>query len=278
MIISLIVISLAVIFVIIGFFTLFSNDQEYSKENPYGFSAKMFYSKEFLPLMCPIQNDCSTHLQLKIWSDVPAILQGYKICSGFFCVNQNNMQFSTKDSRIIPIFDGNKWSVGNKVTIKVQVVTEYDEGISHPRPETFYIDLGESEIVEDGWHAEPETPCIGTALCYTGTVEKIVDGDTLDIAGKRIRLSLTNTPEKGQDGFSEATDFTRFLCPVDSKAQVDQDDLQPYDRYDRLVGKVTCSGRVLNSELLENGHAEILTQYCSKSEFSSEPWAKKFGC
>jgi endonuclease YncB( thermonuclease family) len=40
--------------------------------------------------------------------------------------------------------------------------------------------------------------CTGTALCLTGTVTKIVDGDTLDINGTRIRLALVNTPELSQ--------------------------------------------------------------------------------
>ena len=135
--------------IIVGFFAL-SNDPQYSKENPYGFSAQVFYSEHFLPIMCPTQNDCSTHLQLNIWSDVPAILQGYKICNGFSCVIKDNMAFSTKDSTIIPIFDGNKWNIGDKVSIKVQVVTQYDENYTHPFPIPFYIDLGESEIIEYG--------------------------------------------------------------------------------------------------------------------------------
>jgi hypothetical protein len=35
---------------------------------------------------------------------------------------------------------------------------------------------------------------------------------------------------------------------------------------------------LLNAELLYSGHAEILTQYCARSEFSSEDWALEFGC
>jgi micrococcal nuclease len=61
-------------------------------------------------------------------------------------------------------------------------------------------------------------------------------------------------------------------------AQVDQDDLQPYDRYDRLLGKVICNGKILNAELLENNHAWISSQYCSTSEFSGEAWVQKYGC
>ncbi len=120
--------------------------------------------------------------------------------------------------------------------------------------------------------------CSGTGLCITDKVMKIVDGDTIYIKNYKIRLSLTNTPEKDESGFNEAKSFTAKLCPLRSTITIDQDDKQPYDAYKRLVGKVTCSGKVLNSELLENGHANILTQYCKKSEFATESWAKKFGC
>lgn len=120
--------------------------------------------------------------------------------------------------------------------------------------------------------------CSGTGLCITDKVMKIVDGDTIYIKNYKIRLSLTNTPEKDELGFNEAKSFTAKLCPLRSNIAIDQDDKQPYDTYNRLVGKVTCSGKVLNSELLENGHANILTQYCKKSEFATESWAKKFGC
>ena len=40
-----------------------------------------------------------------------------------------------------------------------------------------------------------------------GNVTYIVDGDTLDINGIRIRLSLVDTPERGQPGFREAKEF-----------------------------------------------------------------------
>jgi endonuclease YncB( thermonuclease family) len=33
-----------------------------------------------------------------------------------------------------------------------------------------------------------------------GTVTKVVDGDTLDINGTRIRLAIVDTPERGQPG------------------------------------------------------------------------------
>lgn len=120
--------------------------------------------------------------------------------------------------------------------------------------------------------------CTGVKLCITDKVIKIIDGDTISIKKQIIRLSLVNSPEKNQTGFAEAKSFTSTLCPVGSTITIDQDDKQPYDKYKRMVGKVFCGNKVLNSELVYNNHAIILKKYCSTSEFSSEVWAKKFGC
>lgn len=120
--------------------------------------------------------------------------------------------------------------------------------------------------------------CKGSASCFTGTVTKIVDGDTLDVDGTRVRLALVNTPERGQPGYREATSFTAALCPVGSNAIVDEDDRQTAGSYGRMVGEVSCSGKLLNEQLLTAGHAEILTSFCGKSEFASETWARQFGC
>ncbi len=121
--------------------------------------------------------------------------------------------------------------------------------------------------------------CMGNELCISETIVRIVDGDTLYLqGGYEVRLSLTNTPERYERGFYEASQFTAKICPVMMTAVFDQDDKQPYDVYNRLVGKITCNDKVLNSELLYTGHANILKQYCATSEFSDESWAKEFGC
>ncbi|HEX6067575.1 MAG TPA: thermonuclease family protein, partial [Nitrososphaera sp.] len=117
------------------------------------------------------------------------------------------------------------------------------------------------------------TYCVGTAECFTGTVTKIVDGDTLDVGGTRIRLALVNTPESNEQGFSEATAFTSLVCPVGSTVLVDEDDGQTSGSFGRMVAKVFCDGRILNAELLYAGHAEMYTQFCGVSEFGSESWA-----
>ncbi|HYS70993.1 MAG TPA: thermonuclease family protein [Thermoplasmata archaeon] len=118
--------------------------------------------------------------------------------------------------------------------------------------------------------------CKGTAHCFTGTVTYIVDGDTLDIGGTRIRLALVNTPEIGQPGYQEGKDFTANLCPVGSTALVDEDDRQTGGSYGRMIAVVYCGGTNLNAALLTAGLADVLTQYCSVSEFAADPWAAPY--
>jgi endonuclease YncB( thermonuclease family) len=118
--------------------------------------------------------------------------------------------------------------------------------------------------------------CSGSALCFTGTVTKVTDGDTLRVDDIAMRLSLVNTPERGDAGYSEATAFTAEICPVGSSALVDEDDGQTGGSYGRIVAKVYCGGKMLNEELLLAGHAEVLTQYCDESEFSNEGWVARY--
>jgi len=119
----------------------------------------------------------------------------------------------------------------------------------------------------------------GKFKCTTDKVKRIIDGDTIQLKNYLIiRLSLSDAYEKNKPGGPEATAFTTKLCPVGSYITVDQDDKQPFDIYKRIVGKVYCGDKVLNSELLYNDHANILAKYCKISEFAKEDWAQKYGC
>jgi endonuclease YncB( thermonuclease family) len=122
------------------------------------------------------------------------------------------------------------------------------------------------------------TECKGTASCITGTITRIVDGDTLDIGNTRIRLALVNTPEIGEEGYREARAFVSALCPVGSQATADEDDGQTGGSYGRIIAQVSCDGKVLNEELLKAGLAEILPSFCARSEFGGESWAREYGC
>jgi len=117
--------------------------------------------------------------------------------------------------------------------------------------------------------------CRGKADCFKGTVTEVVDGDTLDVNNVRIRLSLVNTPEVNQGGYSDAKHFTEMNCKVGTQALVDEDDGQKGGSYGRMIGLVYCEHlkNSLNEELMNSGNAEILKQYCGVSEFANEDWA-----
>ncbi len=105
---------------------------------------------------------------------------------------------------------------------------------------------------------------------YVGTVTRIIDGDTIEVDGIRVRLVGIDTPERGELGFNEATEFTASLCPVGSTAALDIDDLKPKDKYGRTLAVVYCNGVNVNAELLRQGYAEVL--YIPPSEFDPYSW------
>ena len=112
---------------------------------------------------------------------------------------------------------------------------------------------------------------------FGGKIIKVIDGDTLQIGQERVRLSLVDTPERGEPGFQEATDFTSTVCPPGSNAELVRD-FPIEDKYGRSLGLVYCNDMLLNKLLLTNGHAEISTYFCDKSEFGTEDWARAYGC
>ena len=113
---------------------------------------------------------------------------------------------------------------------------------------------------------------------YDDQITRVIDGDTLLIDQTKIRLSLVNSPERGEMGYEEARDFASTVCPVGANAEYVEDSWQPVDKYGRSVGLVYCNDMLLNELLLTNGHAEISTYFCDKSEFGSEGWARAYGC
>ena len=113
---------------------------------------------------------------------------------------------------------------------------------------------------------------------YDDQITRVIDGDTLLIDQTKIRLSLVNSPERGEMGYEEARDFASTVCPVGANAEYVEDSWQPVDKYGRSVGLVYCNDMLLNELLLTNGHAEISTYFCDKSEIGSEDWARAYGC
>jgi hypothetical protein len=144
-------------------------------------------------------------------------------------------------------------------------------------------ELYEGDVPEGGEAVEQKIDyddyrCRGSLPCVYGTVDRVVDGDTLYIGDYLVRLALVDTPESGEPGFEEANGFTESLCSPGSLAVFDIDDRQEEDKYGRFLAVVYCGGENLNEQLLRKGHGELMEHYCDRSEFGNERWAEKYGC
>jgi endonuclease YncB( thermonuclease family) len=132
----------------------------------------------------------------------------------------------------------------------------------------------------DNAYSESNIECVGSAGCVEGVVTRIVDGDTLYVRLNstiyKVDLALIKAPSRTEEGFMESTAFTRDLC-LGSNVLVDPDGMLLTSNSD-VLAVVYCSSSNLNSELLDNGYAELETEQCSTSEFANEPWVKDHGC
>jgi len=136
----------------------------------------------------------------------------------------------------------------------------------------------QDKILEQTRETPLSAPSVPCNSCFDGIVSKIIDGDTIRIGEKTIRLSLVNTPELGESGYYKAKKFTTDSCSVGTVAYYDIDDKQATGPYGRTIAEVFCGGNSLNEQLLLENHAKILFKYCSTSEFENSSWAKSFGC
>ncbi len=119
----------------------------------------------------------------------------------------------------------------------------------------------------------------GTTLAFevdkTGLVTRVVDGDTIDVDGVgRIRLADITTPEVGQPGATEATDYTSSLVS-DKTVYLDIDDVYGKDQYGRWVAVVYVRHNSthllnINEALLEGGYAVV---WDFPNEFDPNIWS-----
>jgi micrococcal nuclease len=91
----------------------------------------------------------------------------------------------------------------------------------------------------------------------------VIDGDTVEMAdGDRCRLLGIDTPERGEDGFDEATDFLRELIEgkrVRLEADPDHDDR---DFFGRLLRHVYLpDDRNVQVLIIEAGHSRYETRW-----------------
>jgi endonuclease YncB( thermonuclease family) len=118
---------------------------------------------------------------------------------------------------------------------------------------------------------QPQPLCRGTARCLNSTVDRVIDGDTLEVGGSRVRLTIIDAPELGEANYSQAIAYLSGLCPVGAVAIVDEDDYMTNQTFG-LIAKVTCNGQNVNGALLAAGFAVTVPSFCAISEFSDESW------
>ena len=98
------------------------------------------------------------------------------------------------------------------------------------------------------------------------SVERVVDGDTLIVAGgMRVRLIGINTPELARDGRPDepgaiaARDFLQHA--VSGRAISLGFDREPFDKYGRRLAYVYDHGQLINEEIIRAGLSRAQTQY-----------------
>ena len=141
--------------------------------------------------------------------------------------------------------------------------------------------VGRFEPTSDFDSKNPEDcPISLSSRCITGTVTEIFNGDTVRVNGALFGLALISSPELDEEGGQEAKTFLEGICPADSDALVDQDDLRPLEGLSgsgRIMAVVYCNGLNLNEKLVEFNFEYFDDMYCHTSEFADDPWARE-GC
>ena len=105
---------------------------------------------------------------------------------------------------------------------------------------------------------------------FSGTVVKVVDGDTIIILiegnkTRKIRLYGIDCPEKRQAFGKKAKKFTSSLVAGKNVKIVSIVN----DRYGRIVALVYVDGVCVNQKIIEAGYAWVYTRYCDQQPLCS---------
>jgi len=114
--------------------------------------------------------------------------------------------------------------------------------------------------------ASGEAPKAEDTTTLTG-VASVIDADTLEIRGARIRLTGVDAPESGQKCLSADNKFVR--CGSISANALDAwinrnpvaCDVEGKDRYGRLLGECRVRGQSVQEWLVTNGYAIAYRSY-----------------
>lgn len=108
---------------------------------------------------------------------------------------------------------------------------------------------------------------VGAGVFAKGRVSNVVDGDTLNVVVSgfntdKVRLYGIDCPEYDQPGGEDARAFASDLAFLEAVELTIMDK----DQYGRLVALVRLpDGRILNEELVREGHAWVYRNYCTEA-------------
>ena len=99
----------------------------------------------------------------------------------------------------------------------------------------------------------------------------VIDGDTIDLRGERVRLVQINTPEQGNCYANKAKQYTKEFLKTQEKIKLIRDpNLDDKDKYGRSLRYVMKEGRNLNLELIRKGYAEPMFFNGMKGKYAKQ--------
>ena len=131
--------------------------------------------------------------------------------------------------------------------------------IKHPVLKTLIIILLSFSIY---YYNEIYLPTVESAVTVDVEIERVacIDGDTIIVNDKRIRLLAIDTPEIGKEiepYGQEASDFTCDLIKSPDKIDLKQDIGNEIDKYNRDLAWVFVDGDLLQELIIQEGLGEI---------------------
>lgn len=95
---------------------------------------------------------------------------------------------------------------------------------------------------------------------FSGTVKRVVDGDTILVEGRKIRLRGIDAPEMDQPFGKKAAGFLNSLV-CGKGVRVEYSETYKYDKDDRILGTVYLQETDINLTMVRNGFAWHYKQY-----------------
>lgn len=86
-------------------------------------------------------------------------------------------------------------------------------------------------------------------------IDRVIDGDTVEVNGSSIRLLGINSPERGEKYYQEAKEFLEEL--VLNKTVRLESGKEEYDRYKRILAYIYINMENVNLKLVEQGFANF---------------------